>query len=75
LLGIAPDLQQGRLRGSAQAQDHRPMVDYVERLAAQPPFIQGRLLRHELDEKSGTRPLRFQFEVALRSPAQSEPPP
>jgi Tfp pilus assembly protein PilN len=67
LLGIDPDTGQSRMRGSAQAVDHRAMVDYVGRLSSRWPFGQARLLRHEMNEKDSARPLRFQFELSLQS--------
>lgn len=72
LLGVEPDTGHARLRGSARAADHRAMVDYVERVSSRSPFGQARLVRHELDEKDPARPLKFQFEVSLRSAQASE---
>jgi hypothetical protein len=43
------------------------MVDYVGRLSSRWPFGQARLLRHEMNEKDTARPLKFQFELSLRS--------
>lgn len=70
LLGVEPDTGQARLRGSARAADHRAMVDYVDRLSSRWPLGQARLVRHEMDDKDPTRPLKFQFEVTLQ-PAEA----
>ena len=72
LLGVEPDARQTRLRGSGQAKDHQAMVSYIERLSSQWPFVQARLVRHELDEKDGARPLKFQFEVSMPEPTVGE---
>ena len=72
LLGVEPDARQTRLRGSGQAKDPQAMVGYIERLSSQWPFVQARLVRHELDEKDGARPLKFQFEVSMPEPTERE---
>ncbi len=72
LLGVEADTRQTRLRGSGQAKDHKAMVSYIERLSSQAPFILARLVRHELDEKDGARPLKFLFEVSMPEPPVRE---
>ncbi|MEO6595970.1 MAG: hypothetical protein ABIP94_14560 [Planctomycetota bacterium] len=75
LLGVEPDTRQSRLRGSGQAKDHQSMVSYIERLSSQWPFVHARLVRHELDEKDGARPLKFRFEVSMPEPTVHEAAP
>lgn len=68
LLALSPDAASRRLTGEAETRDSKAMLDYLARLQQQPFFRQVLLVRHERQEASGPRPLRFVFEARWGDP-------
>ena len=66
LLALEPDARRHTLRITAEAGDADGMVGYVEQLKRQPMFTDVSIVRHEVVEGDGSRPIRFTLEALWR---------
>jgi Tfp pilus assembly protein PilN len=69
LLTIEPDHRRGVVKASAEARNHRQMLDYLAALGSVRPFVGAMVSKQEVNEKDPNRPLRFLFEALLDQPA------
>ena len=69
LLAIESDAKRSFLKVSAEAKTSDDMVDYIKHLKKQMLFSGVVLTRHEINEKSSTYLLRFQFEAQWKAQA------
>lgn len=59
LIGITPDARTGMVEIVGETTDREAMLDYVERLDAQPELSGVYLLSHQYEKRGGVRPYRF----------------
>ena len=59
LIGITPDARSGMVEITGETTDREAMVDYVQRLDAQPELSGVYLLSHQYEKRGGARPYRF----------------
>lgn len=59
LIGITPDARSGTVEIVGETSDRDAMVDYVQRLDAQPELSGVYLLSHQYERRRGARPYRF----------------
>lgn len=63
LLELEPDAKKRSIKITAETKTSEEMIDYVAALKRQELFTEVTLTRHEIDEQSPHRPIRFQLEA------------
>ncbi len=75
LLSIEPDVNQRSVRIAAEGKSLQDLLAYAERLGRSPQFRHVTLMKHELNDRDPTRPVRLTVDVSLARRANAVPAP